>query len=181
MNNIWFTSDTHFSHRNIIKYYPETRGRFKDIEEMNEAIIEEWNKRIKPNDTIYHLGDVIFGNSQDAEKIIRRLNGKKILIAGNHDHKLLNDVKFINLWKSIRLEPYELKIDNRRIILFHFPMIDWNFRWEGSFHLHGHTHGKKLDGMTKCRRMDVGVDTRPQLSPWNWEEIKALLDKNPIS
>jgi len=82
---IWFTSDTHFGHENIIRYC----GRpFKDAREMDECLVEQWNLRVKPSDHIYHLGDITMARDGrgDGLAIVKRLNGHKRLIMGNHDH-----------------------------------------------------------------------------------------------
>lgn len=80
--NIWVISDTHFNHENIIKY---CNRPFHNVHEMNEAIVENWNKEIKPEDIVYHLGDVYFAKKADSTNILGRLNGRKRLILGNHD------------------------------------------------------------------------------------------------
>lgn len=78
---IWFTSDTHFGHKNVLKYC----GRpFKTVEEMDEALIANWNAIVKPDDVIYHLGDVAM-SIKAVKRVLPRLNGHKILIVGNHD------------------------------------------------------------------------------------------------
>ena len=80
---IYLTSDLHFGHKNIIKL---TNRPFSDVHEMNETLIKNWNNTIKPQDTIYILGDLCFKMSlEESHKIIQRLNGKKVLIRGNHD------------------------------------------------------------------------------------------------
>lgn len=79
----FITSDTHFNHANIIKY---CNRPFSSVEEMNEALIKNWNEVVSNDDTVLHLGDVALGNKEMAEAIIKRLNGKKILIMGNHDN-----------------------------------------------------------------------------------------------
>lgn len=79
---IWFTADTHFGHANAIKYC----GRpFETKYEMDRAMIANWNSRVGPRDTIYHLGDFSFYGSIETTKLVQRLNGYKILIRGNHD------------------------------------------------------------------------------------------------
>lgn len=77
-------SDLHFSHKNILKFNPETR-QFRDVDHMNESIISEWNTKVKPDDTIYHLGDFAFAGNTKKREILDQLNGKKIFILGNHD------------------------------------------------------------------------------------------------
>ena len=82
MSNIWFTSDLHFSHKQEFLWGP--RG-FKDQWEMNEALIERWNKIVGYNDTVYNLGDIALSDLPSAIKCIRRLNGHQFWLLGNHD------------------------------------------------------------------------------------------------
>lgn len=81
---IFLTADTHFDHKNIIKYEP-SRQQFGDHLQMTEALIERWNATVKPDDLVFHLGDVFFSKAKRAEFLASRLNGRKILIQGNHD------------------------------------------------------------------------------------------------
>ena len=78
----WFTSDMHLGHANIIEF---TDRPFKDIEDMNSKLIANWNARVKPNDTIFHLGDFCFHSGLSANSYLKKLNGNVILIKGNHD------------------------------------------------------------------------------------------------
>ena len=82
MNNIWFTSDTHFGHKNILIYESDARP-FETLEEMHEVLIDRWNSVVRDGDTVYHLGDFAFG--QQWVSIAERLKGRKKLIMGNHD------------------------------------------------------------------------------------------------
>ncbi len=82
MSNTWFTSDTHFGHTNILQFEPYHRP-FETIKEMNEYLIHRWNDCVRPDDTIYHLGDFCFGKHNLA--LASRLQGKKRLVLGNHD------------------------------------------------------------------------------------------------
>lgn len=89
MTNIWFTSDTHFGHANIINFTAgdppvKLRPEFASVEEMDETMIDRWNARVKPGDHIYHLGDVAMVKSA-LHAVLPRLSGKKRLILGNHD------------------------------------------------------------------------------------------------
>ena len=81
---IYFTSDTHFQHTNIIKY---CNRPFKDVDEMNERLINNWNSIVSNDDTIYHPGDFCLSNDKEIINIFKRLNDNKILICGNHDRK----------------------------------------------------------------------------------------------
>ena len=82
----WFTSDTHFGHERIIEL---SNRPFPDVETMNEAIIERWNAAVKPEDTVFHLGDVALGKIADSLPLVGRLNGTKILVLGNHDRPFM--------------------------------------------------------------------------------------------
>lgn len=147
---------------------------------MNELMIEAWNSKVRPNDTVYHLGDVAFGPPTKAADILNRLNGTIILIQGNHDHKLLNDH-----WARKRFTavyPYlSVKVSGQDIVLFHYPIKEWDRMHRGSWHLYGHVHGKEM-GLTDRKAMDAGIDSRPNadMAPWSFDEVKKVLDKREI-
>ena len=98
---IYFTSDLHFGHKNILEYCPNFRN-FQSVDEMDEYLVYLWNKTVTPDDEIYNLGDFSFYNSvEKTEQILTRLNGKHSLILGNHDN-LINENKdlFKNRYKN---------------------------------------------------------------------------------
>jgi calcineurin-like phosphoesterase family protein len=182
---IFFTSDTHFGHKNLLKFCPKTRLG-KDIEEHDEILIREWNNAASPNDIIYHHGDFCFGNSAYAEALIKRLNGRIHLIWGNHDSVFLNNAKlrqrfeWTGHYREISLPIPGKRLEKQKICMFHFPIHEWHKIHKGSFHLYGHVHGSvTLPG----RALDVGVDTRPSdklMTLWPWEEVYAELSNRPI-
>ena len=83
-SKVYFTSDTHFYHSNIIGF---CKRPFKNVEDMNETLIENWNRVVGQDDIVFHLGDFCLGGSHEWTKILNRLNGKIYLILGNHDLK----------------------------------------------------------------------------------------------
>lgn len=134
MIETYFISDTHFGHKNILEYEKKARP-FNTIEEMNEKIIENWNKTIRPQDIIYHLGDFAFGKHNVT--IAKRLNGKKRLVMGNHDTypSALYLEYFEKLYGCVFWE---------RCVLSHMP-IHYNglgARWK--LNIHGHLHSKNI-------------------------------------
>lgn len=168
---VFFTSDTHFNHGNIIKYCKNSRGHFLDTESMTETIINNWNRKVSTDDTIYHLGDFGFGNIPLLNNISKRLHGRKILISGNHDKKIISSYDFLNDGRWIVFDGIrEIKLNDVDLILCHYPILNWNKKHFGSIHLHGHTHGSLVYDKNA---LDVGVDGRPNndLSPWSLEEI----------
>ena len=152
----FITSDLHFGHANIMKFCPVTRAGFKDVPHMDETMIQEWNRDVSPDDEVYILGDIAFHNAQKATEIVRRLNGTKILIEGNHDVKTLNDPEFRSCFKEVH--KYLRMTHNGTVVcMFHFPILEWDQMHRGSVHFFGHVHGGKT-GLEKYRARDVAFD-----------------------
>jgi calcineurin-like phosphoesterase family protein len=166
-NMTYFTSDTHFGHTNIIKY---CNRPFASVEEMNESLIKNWNARVEPKDTIYHLGDFAFIHDEKALRtLFYRLKGYKHLIMGNHDkHNLMLP------WEEVT--PYKrLNLEGDAVILFHYGCRVWDKSHHGSIQLYGHSHGT-LPG--NSQQLDVGVDCW-DYKPITLSEIKARLKTLP--
>lgn len=154
----YVTSDLHFGHSNIKKFCPLTRARFsEDTNEMNEQMIKEWNEIVEPEDTVYILGDVAFMPASKAALLVKRLNGTKILIQGNHDHKAIKDPMFTKCFKEIHIY-HEVNYNGNKVCMFHYPIAEWNQMHRGSVHLFGHLHGK-TSGLEGYRAIDVGMDS----------------------
>lgn len=157
----YVTSDLHFGHANILKFCSKSRARFPDVESMTGMMIAEWNDIVQPGDTVYILGDVAFCNTQKAVEILRSLSGRKILIEGNHDRKLLKDPGFRACFAEIH--PYlSVNYAGHKIVMFHYPIAEWDQMHRGALHLHGHLHGNK-SGMEKFRCRDMGMDATGQI------------------
>lgn len=171
MQQTFFTSDHHFGHRGIIKY---SERPFENADEMDEALIDNWNEVVAPRDQVYHLGDFSFRRPEDSAHIASRLNGRIHILLGNHDRL---KPKFYEEHFEWVKRYYELKIDGRKIVLCHYPFDTWNRSHYGSWSLHGHCHGS----LTTVRggRLDIGVDTQSsghsRFYPWNYDEILHLL------
>lgn len=158
----WLTADLHFGHKNIMKFCPVTRARFNDdVDYMNNAMVEEWNAKVDPNDTVYILGDVAFMSGSDAGRLTKRLNGKKILIAGNHDRKTLKDETFRSAFVEIHTY-LDIKYDGHKIVMFHYPIAEWDQMHHGSLHFHGHLHGG-TSGLESYRVLDVAMDATGEI------------------
>ena len=158
----WITSDLHFGHKNIMKFCPETRARFKDdVAYMNNAMVEEWNARVHPGDLVYILGDVAFMSGSDAGRMINRLNGDKILIEGNHDRKTLQDATFRGAFKEVH-KYLDITYDGHKCVMFHYPIAEWDQMHRGALHFHGHLHGG-VSGLEKYRAFDAGMDSTGEI------------------
>ena len=162
-------SDSHFFHTKIIGY---CNRPFKNADEMNRAMIKNWNSVVKVGDTVYHVGDVACG--PDALEgpmlgIFSALNGTIKLIPGNHDSK--------KRLQTIPFEKLDLRVDlsykGKLVVLSHYPHLTWPEAHKGSIHLFGHVHGK-YKGFG--RSMDVGVDTN-NFTPLDLDEVVDKLSK----
>ena len=152
MSKQWFTSDLHMCHSNIITF---CQRPFANVDEMNEALINNHNSVVSPDDEVFILGDFSFDRKGDRTKaIFERLAGKKILVQGNHDHRITLDLPWVSKHHIL-----EQKIGNDLVVMCHFPMKSWSGSHTGSLHLHGHSHGT-MQGTSQS--VDCGVDM------WDW-------------
>jgi calcineurin-like phosphoesterase family protein len=168
VSKTWFTSDTHYGHANIIKHCARP---FTSADAMDEALIAAWNARVAPNDVVWHLGDFAFRSATAYTDFLRRLNGRKHLIHGNHDSV---QGRVAPGWESSQAYA-EITIDSQPLVLFHYALRVWNRVGKGAIHLFGHSHGALLGDRQSC---DVGVDA------WNYQpvlldEIKQRLETLP--
>lgn len=178
VENIYFTSDTHFGHANIIKY---CNRPYVNHWEHDEDLINRWNKVVKKNDHIYHLGDFGLAAPGYLIEIMKRLNGKIYFIRGNHDKNTFAALKKYNRFEwakdyfNLKVMDPEVSEGYQRLFLIHYPMISWESSHRGSWNLHGHHHGVKMDN-TRCVHLDVGVD-KHDYYPISYEEVKTIITK----
>lgn len=154
----YYISDLHLFDRKIIK---SAHRPHKNLEEMHTDIIIKWNKKVSKNDIVYIIGDIGApdNNKEKFEiiKILKSLNGKKILIIGNHDREIIRDTSFKKCFAAIK--EYCRILDNyKRVILFHFPIEDWEGKSKGTIHIHGHIHNKNINFMKN--RYHAGCDVQ---------------------
>lgn len=178
--NIFFTSDLHLNHENIIGWC----GRpFKDIEEMNQAIIDNWNKVVGKNDIVFDLGDFCFGGSAEWKKFTESLNGIHVLIPGNHDWKN-RCFKHKDFFYEVRSQ-YFVTVDGQQIWLSHFPFLTWSGKERGVWNLHGHVHlstykntGIDYETMKTASptQYDVGTDWH-QFTPVSFQQVKEAIER----
>ena len=163
----YYTSDLHLSHKNIIEY--ENRP-FNSIEEMNSTIIDNINYRLSDNDELYILGDFTLEKSpRKVGELIKRIKCKKHLIIGNHDY-FTKDKNLCSLFNSVH---HYLEIDDnsQKVILFHYPIQNWNLKRYGSIHLYGHVHSKEELQLKEYNAFNVGVDVN-NFMPVTLEELQ---------
>lgn len=176
MSRKFFTSDLHFGHNNILKY--ENRP-FKDINEMDIQLIRNWNAVVGKNDEVYILGDVSFHkDSHKTLNILRKLNGRKYLILGNHDKNIIKDSKLREQFEWVQ-DYSKITIDGVKVVMFHFPIQVWDERHHNAIHLYGHIHsnvGKHTMEYDIPNSYNVGVDVN-NYTPVSFEEILRKLGR----
>lgn len=135
-----YISDLHLYHKNILSL---CNRPFKDLDEMHEAILSNWNKKVRNDDTVIIGGDVGFPRNNEEVKLIteylKKINGKKILVVGNHDHKLLKNSEFGKCFESVH-NYLEVNDNGKRVVIFHYPIEEWNHFFRDAIHLYGHVH-----------------------------------------
>jgi calcineurin-like phosphoesterase family protein len=178
--NIWIISDTHFQHANMLNFVDMTTGEkfrhFDNQKECDELMIQNWNKNVKPQDHIWHLGDVFMGdNDTFCENIWPRLQGHKRLVVGNHDdiRFLSNKNPFTGEWFFSKIAMWKNMED---MILTHVPMqLDNTYegKYRATFNVHGHIH---QNASPTLRHFNACVE-KNKYSPINYEDLRDLLRK----
>jgi calcineurin-like phosphoesterase family protein len=154
MSNVFLISDTHFGHKGVTQFLNNDGSKLRpwgNVEEMDEALVANWNKVVGPKDKVYHLGDVVI--NRKALQICGRLNGEKVLIRGNHDIFRLEE--YTPYFKDVRGSH---KLDN--YILTHIPIHPKSLaRWCGG-NIHGHLHSSRVEYIDWHREYGDTYDPR---------------------
>ncbi len=199
----FITSDSHYNHNNIIKYslrtfclndYEKAVFATEDVETINamtiskesmrkhdEALIQNWNSKVRPEDTVFHLGDFALGGDVEyAASVLRRLNGKINYIEGNHDKVIKkiweNRVSFGVGGKLVSYDQMrEISINGQGIVLCHYAMRIWHKSHHGYWMLFGHSHGTLPDD-PNAKSFDVGVDCHNYF-PISIGEVSEIMNR----
>jgi calcineurin-like phosphoesterase family protein len=153
---IYLTGCTHFGHHNIIRL---ANRPFGSVEEMDEILIENWNKTVKPEDTVVHHGDFSYKGGKRPEDYLSKLNGTIIRIRGNHDQK------------NWGYSDYEFVYKNVKVVCYHYPIEEWNGYFRGAIHTHCHTHKPVLKSAE--RRFNVTVEAC-EYKPISIDELMGI-------
>lgn len=187
-SEVFFTSDTHFGHSNIIKY---CNRPFNNMDEMDEALINNWNAKVPKDGIVYHLGDFAWGSINYWEKIREQLNGEIILIYGNHDEKYLNNKLMYKLFKEVTPQK-KIWINKIPIYMNHYPFLCFGGSYKGlgaTWQLFGHVHSnpRSEEGLDHKRlvncfptQYDVGVDNN-NFTPISFDELYSYINNRQMS
>lgn len=170
--NMFVTSDLHFNHKSILKFCANTRP-FTDLDDMKQKIVDEINTLCDPLATLYHLGDLYFGKSQEElRELLSQIKCRMRFIRGNHDYS--NHVKVMQEFGLVD-DYLELKVNGNLVVMSHYPMTFWNKGHYGSVMLHGHCHNKH---QAIGRSIDVGYDAHGRIL--SLEEAIAICNNKVI-
>ena len=174
MPAVFLVSDTHFGHAGVCRFTRNdgvTKLRpWTDPEEMDEAMVKAWNERVRPNDKVYHLGDVVI--NRRALKTLARLNGDKVLIRGNHD--IFRDTEYREYFRELRA--YHVM---NGMILSHIPIHEESLGRFG-VNIHGHLHANRVMIQPANQRHGPIIDVRyhcvcveqtPDFAPILFEDV----------
>jgi len=170
---IYFTSDAHLGHANVIRL---CNRPFSSIEEMDETIISNWNRVVHANDTVYILGDLMFRNQRPAGEYLERLKGRKHLITGNHDEKWLKQIDPAEYFESVSALT-SIKDNKRKLVLCHYPLMTWGGANKGAVLIYGHIHANKTGAFWPLLKsmenaLNAGMDVN-RFRPVSFDELVA--------
>ena len=201
-DKIYFTSDNHFFHGNILKFCPERYQFLSDddleimksgdshairhlkvsensIERMNNAMIERWNSVVPKDGIVFFLGDFALRcNSREVNNIRSALNGKIYFIEGNHDEvagQIKDSFEWLGSYQEIKIEDKDTERGIQDITLCHYAMKVWNHSHHGAIMLYGHSH-RSLPDDPNLLSIDVGVDCH-DFYPISYDQVKEIMKK----
>jgi calcineurin-like phosphoesterase family protein len=169
---IWFTSDWHLGHSNILK--PDYDNRpFDTIQEHDEVIIHNFNDLVEDNDTVYYLGDFALCRKDKMERYISQLRGKLNFIRGNHDKN--DTIKLYKKYGNYLGEQATIEVNKQKITLNHCKMYVWFHSHHGAWNVHGHSHGG-LDHVMWGKSIDVSINLT-RYYPVSFPALKKIMDE----
>ena len=177
----YFTADTHFGDAANIDY---CNRPFKNVDEMNRVLINNWNSRVTNDDNVYIIGDVFYAGRdavgcKAAIEIVKQLKGKLHLIAGNHDLPYLKKMDYHYLFADVDQIRY-LKHEGEDIFMCHYPMAEWSGYYRKSWHIYGHIHNHKNTAYMHMRQLDNALNAAAEITDYKPVTFHELIDYNNI-
>lgn len=184
MNNIFFSADTHIGHKNALKYMSDRPySSEQDINAHDQWLINLWHRTIDKSDKIYFAGDLTFYKSNEARKLLECLPGEKYLAVGNHDASI--KAHYIYFHKVTQIMEITIKSsicnflkEDLKIVMCHYPLLDWPGKHQGTIMLHGHCHGNldEYNNQSVDLRFDIGIGGALSKQAGGFIDIKTLYD-----
>ncbi len=171
---IYYISDIHFGHKNVIRF---DNRPFSDVNEMDRAIIEYWNNRVRSEDTVYIVGDLCHRNAKPAEWYLERLNGHKYLIEGNHDDLTIKNDKALRLLEGVN-QIMRIRDEDKVIQLCHYPLAEWYKYYSGTWHIYGHIHNRKNETYAIMRGKERALNAGCMINNYTPVTFEELIKNN---
>ena len=172
---IYFTADLHLGHKNIIKHCDRP---FSCVEEMDDHIIATWNSIVRPDDSVYIIGDLIFRSSVAPQSYLSNLRGKKHLLLGNHDTAWVKKVEMSQQFASVEYIA-EISDGQHKITLCHYPLMSWNHMAKGSYMIHGHIHNnREAQYFSLLRQMPNLLNAGVDINGFRPVRLSELIENN---
>ncbi len=208
---VYFTADQHFGNDTVIRI---DNRNYPSVEAMDIDLINRWNAKVNTDDTVFIMGDFIHRPQKGWKYYLERLNGSKILILGNHDYTLFDEMpsvseralyfKAITQSAEIQLMDNDTKAlydvcgemilniksakgqrivstdDSRKIVLSHYPILEWNGYYRGFWHIHGHIHNHRQDTYKKLIYEDRALNAGCQITDYSPVSFSELVHFNEL-
>lgn len=177
----YYTSDLHFDHKNIIKY---CNRPYANVDEMNKGLVANWNSRVKPEDTVYILGDLTLAGKERALEFLKQLKGNKILVIGNHDTFAYKDsfdseaAHFCcQVERKAMCRVHDPFID-KSIVLCHYPLAVWKHKEQGVLHFYGHVHNSTPERFPYLQQIDGAYNVGADVQGWYPRTAQEIINSN---
>lgn len=172
----FYIGDPHFGHANVLKH---DNRPFSSVDEMDRELIRYWNDTVTDKDDVYIVGDFAFRNERPTEWYLKQLKGKKHLIIGNHDDKLLKNEKamsyFVSADKITRISD-----NGTQIVLCHYPIVEWSGFYHGAHHIYAHIHIQQNEAFNIMRRFEKAYNAGCMINGYRPVRLDELIKNNEI-
>ena len=173
---VLYTADLHFGHANVVRM---DHRPFADVGEMNEYLIKRWNDRVQNNDDVYIVGDFWYKGAKLPQDILRRLKGRKHLIVGNHDGKLLKNSTAMSYFETVN-DLLTITDGDKQVVLCHYPLAEWPRYYRNAYHVYGHIHNNKNQAYYTMAKEDRALNAGCMLNNYTPASLQELIRNNKI-
>lgn len=175
-----YTADLHFGHTNVIRF---DHRPFQDADEMDDVLIKLWNDRVHDDDDVWIIGDLIYRSDKDATWYLKKLNGKKHLIIGNHEKAVMkneNAKKYFESIDMMRSITDNGPNGNVQVTMCHYPLAEWEGFYRGAYHVYGHIHSNKNEAYQFMSKFDNALNAGCMINRYTPASLRELIENNRV-
>lgn len=174
MSKKFYISDIHFGHKNILEF---DKLPFADVDEMDRIMIDYWNMRVQKDDEVYIIGDFLYRSSKDPTWYLRQLSGKKFLVLGNHDTGIMDNPKALAYFEDVD-KIMNITDGENRLVLCHFPIVEWDSYYRRSYHIYGHIHSRLNEACLIMRNRKRALNAAACINNYMPVTLNELIENN---